>query len=250
MKILFLLSILGISVNIAAADTPEKIMLYSYHNHPPFVTDKNAGLTYDLADKLNTLSAGRYYFEVKIVPRSRLNHFISNWISGECPASQCDNNWLVPWVNPKWGFSKTDASNYLWHPLFTDSNVVVSNTSSDFEYKGPESLKGKVLAGMRGHRYVGIDELVDSGEIIRIDGNRERDNLLKVLKNRVTATLLPQSTMQYLLKNDSVIHKQNNQLKISKQEHQQYKRFIMLPSGREKILTLVQKIPLTKFLTQ
>ena len=243
MQNLFLLSLFSISLNTAAAGTPEKIMLYSYHNHPPFVTAKNQGLTYDLAEQLNTLAAGRYNFEVKIVPRSRLNYFISGWINGKCPNIECDNNWLVPWVNPKWGFSTTNANNYLWHPLFIDSNVIVSNTSNHFEYTGPESLKGGVLAGMRGHSYVGIDELVNSGEVTRIDGNRERDNLLKVLKNRVTATLLPRSTMQYFLKEDSEIKKQKNQLKVSKKVHQQYQRFIMLPSGREKVLSLLQSVP-------
>ena len=245
MKNIFLGLLISFSCqfNVFAQSTTENIILYSYHNHPPFVTAKGSGLTYDLADKLNILAEGKYHFQVKIVPRSRLNYFINDWINGKCPNSQCDNNWMVSWVNPKWGFIRGERDNYLWYPLFKDSNVIVSSSDSDFDYTGPDSLKGLVLAGMRGHRYVGIDDLVASGDITRIDGNRERDNLLKVLKKRVTATLLPDSTMKYLLNNDPHISEQASQFKVSATKHQLYTRYMMLPEGRSDILKLLKSVP-------
>ena len=250
MKNIMLGLLIGFSVftNAFAASVAEKITLYSYHNHPPFVTAKGQGLTYDLAEKLNTLAAGKYDFQVKIVPRSRLNLFLKDWINGTCPSIECNKQWLVAWVNPKWGFIRGESNNYLWHSLFTDSNVIVSNTETNFNYEEPASLKGLVLAGMRGHRYVGIDDLVATGDITRIDGNRERDNLLKVLHKRVTATLLPNSTMQYLLSNDPIIKEQAGQFKISATKHQIYKRFIMLPSDREDIFTLLNSVPVSSLI--
>jgi len=223
--------------------TGETILIYSYHNHPPFVTGSYTGLTYDLADALNKQAAGRYNFQVSIVPRSRLNYYLKNWIDGKCPNDVCEQNWIVPWVNPNWGFIRGDRDNYLWHPLFTDSNVIVSLVTDSFIYNNPESLKGRVLAGMRGHRYVGIDELVTSGDITRIDGNRERDNIMKVLVNRVTATLLPNSTMQYLLENDKEIKAKAEQLKLGDEKHQIYVRHLMLPETRTDLMQLIENIP-------
>lgn len=251
MKNIMLGLLIGFSLcaNALAASSAEQVMLYSYHNHPPFVTAKGQGLTYDLADKLNVLAAGKYQFQVKIVPRGRLNLLLKDWISGKCPTTDCSQQWLVPWVNPKWGFIRGESDNYLWHSLFTDSNVIVSNTDTAFTYEEPASLKGLVLAGMRGHRYVGIDELVASGDITRIDGNRERDNLLKVLHKRVTATLLPNSTMQYLLSNDPSIKQQASQFKISATKHQLYQRFIMLPGNREDLLTLLKSADISQLIS-
>ncbi|MFT5708069.1 MAG: polar amino acid transport system substrate-binding protein, partial [Oceanospirillaceae bacterium] len=229
--------------NIAFAKA-EVITLYSYHNHPPFVTGANSGLTFELARQLNEQAAGRYLFQVSIVPRSRLNYYLKGWIKGECPSHECEDNWLVPWVNPKWGFIKGLRDNYLWHELFSDENVIVSHASNPWVYKSPESLKELVFAGMRGHRYVGIDDLVKTGDIIRIDGNRERDNLLKILEKRVDATVLPSSTMRYLFKNDLVISKQSRDLKVADTKHQKYIRYAMLPETRNDLLLLLKDIKL------
>jgi hypothetical protein len=199
--------------NMVAAQQ-EAITIYSYHNHPPFVTGKKSGLTYELAKQLNKQAAGRYLFEVSIIPRSRLNFYLKDWIQGACPNSECKQNWLVPWVNPKWGFIKGLRDNYLWHEQFSDANVIISRAHESWGYISPASLKGLVFAGMRGHHYVGIDDLVKSGDIKRIDGNRERDNLSKLLLQRVDATSLPRSTMAYLLENDPEIKAQAEQFKM------------------------------------
>jgi len=239
----FVCTIITLAFSGLSMATPETILIYSYHNHPPFVTGSYKGLTYELAETLNKQAAGRYNFQVSIVPRSRLNYYLKNWIEGNCPEASCEQNWIVPWVNPKWGFIRGTRDNYLWHPLFTDSNVIVSLVTDSFIYNNPQSLKGRVLAGMRGHRYVGIDELVTSGEVTRIDGNRERDNIMKVLVNRVTATLLPASTMQYLLTNDKEIKAKAEQLKLADEKHQIYVRHLMLPETRTDLMQLIQAIP-------
>lgn len=222
----------------------EIITIYSYHNHPPFVTGINSGLTYDLAKQLNKQAAGRYFFKVSIVPRSRLNHYLKDWIQGTCPNSKCKQNWLVPWVNPKWGFIQGSRDHYLWHKQFSDANVIISRAHESWNYLSPASLKGLVFAGMRGHHYVGIDDLVKTGDIKRIDGNRERDNLFKLLHRRVDATLLPRSTMAYLLVNDPEIKVQAEQFKIGDEKHNAYVRHIMLPETRGDLFSLLKSIPL------
>ena len=243
-SLLLILSVFCLCLSSVVTAKPETVTIYSYHNHPPFVTGPDSGLTYELARQLNEQAAGRYLFQVSIVPRNRLNHFLKGWIQGVCPSSECKQDWLVPWVNPKWGFIKGSRNNYLWHKLFSDANVIVSRASDPLVYLSPASLKGLVFAGMRGHHYVGIDDLVKTGEIKRIDGNRERDNLLKILHKRVDATVLPASTMEYLLANDQGIKMQAEQFKVGDKKHQSYVRQIMLPETRNDLLILLKSIKL------
>lgn len=222
----------------------ETVTVYSYHNHPPFVTGPDSGYTFDLVRQLNRVADGKVRFKVSIVPRSRLNHYLKGWISGKCPDAGCQQNWMVPWVNPKWGFIKGGRDNYLWQQLFTDSNVIVSRRGDGFEYAGPESLKGRILAGMRGHRYTGIDDLVKSGDVKRIDGNHERDNIIKLLHDRADATLLPESTINYYLENDTEIQGQAANLKVADKRHQVYARFVMMPETRKDLLEIVSGLDL------
>lgn len=226
----------------------QNVTIYSYHNHPPFVTGEQQGLTFDLAKKLNAEAQGALNFTVKIVPRSRLNHYIKDWIAGTCPAENCNDRWMVPWVNPKWGFIRGERDNYQWQELFTDSNSIVFRSDSQLSYQTPQSLVGLNFGGIRGHRYVGIDDLVNKGKINRIDGNYERDNLIKLLHKRIDATLLPTSAMKYLLKNDETIADSAESLKIANTKHQIYKRFLMMPENRKDLADLAIRVQLKSWL--
>ncbi len=229
---------------LSAYSVAQTITIYSYHNHPPFVTGQNSGLTFELARQLNEQAGDRYFFKVSIVPHERLNYLLKDWIRGACPNSDCKQNWIVPWVNPKWGFIKGGYDNYLWHEQFKDSNVILSRASERWTYLGPSSIKGLLFAGMRGHHYLEIDDFVASGDIKRIDGNRERDNILKLLYQRVDVTLLPASTVAYLLENDPKIKAQAKQIKINDKKHHKYMRYIMLPESRTSLLAFVKNIKL------
>ncbi|MDX2315182.1 MAG: hypothetical protein QNL90_14035 [Gammaproteobacteria bacterium] len=50
--------------------------MYTYHAHPPFITGKNQGLTYDLADYLTGKSSERFVFVVMPMSRPHLNKAI------------------------------------------------------------------------------------------------------------------------------------------------------------------------------
>ncbi|WP_210398228.1 hypothetical protein [Motiliproteus sediminis] len=220
----------------------ETIQLLSYHDHPPFVTGPGQGLTYDIAEQLNAIAVGEFHFDVTLVPRSRLNLMLKDWIAGKCPNSHCNSSWVVPWVNPKWGFIKGDSDNYLWQPLLEDANLMISNASRPLAYQSPESLRGLTLGGMRGHKYLGIDDLVNAGAITRIDGNHERDNLLKLIHGRIDVTLLPRSTTDYFLTRDQYVSQHANELYVAKLPHQSYTRFAMIPGGRDELQQLLIRV--------
>ena len=121
----------------------EEVNVYTYHNHAPFIVDKNKGMTYDLVDKLNKNSDGQYIFKVKVIPRSRLNYILKPWINKKCETKKCSNNWIVLWVNHKWGFGSDSLENFSWTPLLNDSNAIISSNENKIEYTKPEDLVGK-----------------------------------------------------------------------------------------------------------
>ena len=77
-----LVALLGSSVAQAA----EEITLYTYHNHPPFITQPGVGLSHDLVALLNRKADGAFHFSLKVVPRARLNAMLKQWVNGACLA--------------------------------------------------------------------------------------------------------------------------------------------------------------------
>ena len=228
-----------------AVQASEEITLYTYHNHPPFINQPGEGLSYDLADLLSEQSAGAFQFTVKVVPRSRLNVMLKSWVNGECIGEpRCTRNWVVPWVNQKWGFGKAPEQNFSWTPLLEDSNVIVSRSDAPVEYRQPSDLDGKRFAGIGGHRYVGIDERAEAGKITRINGTKERDNLIILARGRVDATLLPASTYRYYLKQDRQLAALSSRLYRAKQPHQAYTRNLMASGDQQKLNSLLTSLRL------
>ena len=101
---------------------------------------------------------------------------------------------------------------------------------------------GKKLAGISGHKYVGIDDLVKKGQIERINGNNEVENLKVVQANRVDVTLLPKSAFDY--------YKQSNSdfttLYVSKVPHQSYMRNIMTNKKNPDLVNYLNSLKLGK----
>ncbi|MBF8271624.1 MAG: ABC transporter substrate-binding protein [Magnetococcales bacterium] len=213
------------------------IRLLSYHNHPPFVTGPEQGLSFDVARMLTAFAAGTWKFQVRIVPRNRLDLELAPWIQGRCLNSGgdpgCGDDWSLLWVNPAWGFGENAGENFLWLKQFEDSNIILSRTESPVDYQSPESLAGLRLGGIRGHRYLGLDPLVTAGKIQRVDGDHERDNILKLLMKRVDVLLLPTSTVRYFLTQDATIRAAAGQIFVAPTRHQQFWRHFMIPSTRK-----------------
>lgn len=236
-KIIIMLLLLN-SIMLNAKD----ITVYTYHNHAPFIIGKKQGLSYDLVSFLNKNSNNKFNFKLKIIPRSRLNYNLKPWINGKCEDNKnCDNNWILPWVNPKWGFGKNSLTNFSWFKLFEDSNSIIYLKENKINYENPNSLIGKRLAGIAGHKYLGIDELVKQGKITRIDGNNEQANLLKVLKKRVDVTLLPTSTFKYYLNS----YKNLSPLEEATTKHQIYLRQIMTTTKNKELLNYLSSLDFT-----
>ena len=116
------------------------------------------GLYFDFSVYLNS-KTDKYHFETIFVPRKRIETMVaSNKLNG-----------ILLGVNPVWFKDKAETK-YLWTAnIYEDIDEFVSLPESSVEYSGVESFAGKVLGGIRGFYYFGIDEQVKRGEINRYD---------------------------------------------------------------------------------
>ncbi|MDE1464265.1 hypothetical protein [Spartinivicinus poritis] len=225
MMIKYLLSVFIIYSSVIFADK-ELIYLYTYHNHPPFINGENKGLTFELERFLNNYVDSRYQFKLQILPRKRLDKKIEK-----------NGPWVVTWANPIW-FNDKKQLKYRWLSILEDSSSIVSRLEKPVEYRGFQSLQGLTFGGMAGHKYIGIDNLVDQGKITRIDGDHERNNVKVLLKGRVDFTLLPTSTINYLVKEMSLKEK----IYVSPEKHSIYYRMFLISKSRKDIEEYLRRI--------
>lgn len=171
----------------AATAQPQAYSLCTHYAAPPFVTGKGRGLTFDFAALLNRHLGPRYRFSVEPFPRKRL----------EAPRLTPQQRCIVPWVSPVW-FDDEARQRYAWsNPLLRDADLVLSAADRPVDFRGPESLLGKTLGGVLGHRYADVEPLVLQGRVRREDVNDEQANLHKLAMHRVDVAFLPESSHAY-----------------------------------------------------
>jgi len=189
-------SILFLTIIIFACPllSEDIIQVYSYYNVPPFITGDNNGLNYQIIDHLNRNFKGSYSFQLSILPRKRLDNLLASDIDA-----------IVLFVNPLW-MNDIEKTKYLWTPpLFSDRNVVISNSNNPVLYDGsPDSLMFYKLGGIRGRVYSGLTDLITDGIIIREDAGSERQNIQKLLAGRIDFTTMPWSILKYLIERYSL----------------------------------------------
>ena len=70
--------------------------------------------------------------------------------------------------------------------------------TSPFEFTGPESLTGKILAGVAGYYYFGVNEAIDRRLVSRIDTTGERQVLELITLGRADFGIVSKSVFTYL----------------------------------------------------
>ncbi|PKF60988.1 hypothetical protein CW745_11785 [Psychromonas sp. psych-6C06] len=209
-----------------------RINVIEYHNQPPFIINEASkkGLSFDIVNALNAKSE-RFQYQLSVLPKKRAQLTIADWINGNCfKSTTCDENWIMLWTNPKWGWGKNAQENYLWLPLFSDYDAIVSLVDSNINFIDANSLIGSSFGGLAGHRYAGIDELAVSGQILRHDTNDEETLILRVLKKRVDSIAMQKSTLTFYLMGRYA--EDVKKLKISQQHYQYFIASSMFPPNR------------------
>jgi polar amino acid transport system substrate-binding protein len=228
-----LLLFFSLSIKVLAAEKIN-IDVYVYHLKPPFIVSNTnrLGLYFDFSSYLNS-KTNKYHFETVFVPRKRIETMLD---SGKLDG-------ILLGVNPTWFKDKTETK-YLWTTnVYQDQDEVISLRENPVEYTGAESFRGKILGGIRGFYYFGIDEQVKLGEITRIDTIGEYELLQMIMLKRVDAGIVSRSTLEYLMKAKGW----QNKFYLSKKPHDQYERRILIPHSKkdvyDEISPLIKALP-------
>lgn len=196
----------------------ETIRLYDYHQHPPFNTGGEAGLSHELVKYLNEKLGGEPRIELWLVNRARL----------ALEMSDPDFDGLVVWVNPAW-VGDPQRERYLWtFPVMRDTNELISSIDKQITYRGPDSLKGLVFGGVEGYRYQGIDEAAAGGELVRHDAKKVKINLDLLVRGRIDVTLVPGSALAFF----THVPAYEGKLFVSPFPQSSYTRHILVPRSR------------------
>ena len=196
----------------------ETIRLYDYHQHPPFNTGVDAGLSRELVKYLNEKLGGEPRIELWLVNRARL----------ALEMADPDFDGLVVWVNPAW-VGDPHRERYLWtFPVMRDTNELISSIDKPITYRGPDSLKGLVFGGVEGYRYQGIDEAAAGGELVRHDAKKVKINLDLLVRGRIDVTLVPGSALAFF----THVPAYEGKLFVSPFPQSSYTRHILVPRSR------------------
>lgn len=219
MKVILVWLLLLLSVE-SIAKTKPLIPVYSYHLKPPLVIDieKQEGLYFDFVRYLNERSE-KYRFTLVSIPRKRIERMLED--------KTFDG--VLLGVNPTW-FKDKQETQYLWTAkVFTDRDEIVSLRSSPYEFANAESLKGRVVGGVRGFYYFGINEMVAKDLILRVDTTKETDLFNMLLLKRVDVAVISRSTFDYLIK----INQWHDKFHLSKKPHDIFDRRILVPKAEK-----------------
>jgi len=194
--ILFLFStlILFFSLSALAKDLSTPVNIYIGHKKPPYIInyEKKIGLYFDLVKFINkevNKDSTLYPFKIIYIPRKRLNRDLR---SGNLDG-------LVLGANPIWYKDKSKTT-YIWSPgIFKDKDVVISTSNDPFEYTTPQSFKDKVLVGVAGYYYQGVDELVSNRKIVRINVEDESKLVKMLIMSRGDVGIIGLATLKSIL---------------------------------------------------
>ncbi|MEO0915042.1 MAG: hypothetical protein AAFY59_18995 [Pseudomonadota bacterium] len=207
----------------------EEVTVWVYHNFPPFIVNEGTqeGLSFDLARLLTRGSEGRLTFQVQVLPRKRLNQRLAAGRPG-----------IVLWANSAW-FGDRPETRYRWtRRLISDSNVVISPATAPVDYAGPHSLSGMTITGIRGHRYPGIDMLVEAGYITRINFNTEGQLVRFIGSGRGGAAIIARSAAQYFTRTFGL----EDDIHFASQPHSSYERRILVQPQLGNVHTYIERI--------
>ena len=223
------------------------VSLYTYHRQPPFVLEleQRKGLMFEVAELLNRHASAQSSFAVHVLPRARLNKTLAGWIDGNCPgagAQACDDNWMLLWVIPAWGWSEQAPQRFLWVDLFADEDLVISTQRNKVDYRSLDSLIGLRFAALRGHFYpLGVEALMQQGKIIREDGNDVRASLMRIHSRRVQVTFIRRSALNYYLEHDEHIASIAADFYVAPQPFNRFTLQAMIPLSRPDLRDLLEQ---------
>jgi len=205
------------------------IPLYTYHIAPPFIMEgESQGLTYALADYLNDHLADEFLFRVVALPRSRLNQ----------RATEMGEDGLVPWVNPGW-FREDKYPGVHWSiPYQKGSNAMISPSDRPLNFSGLDGLKDMNFVAPSGHVLLGLDKMVESGQLNRHGTPSYLSGMKMIAAARADFMVLPDATARYIAKE----HQLKQSIHFSNPPIHSYRRHIMVLNGNSELKRKIDQV--------
>lgn len=189
----------------AAAAKAETVRVLDYHEHPPFNVLQPlpglTGLTADITARLESAETEGKNFEPVVLSRVRLNRDLAGWIDGRCPAEGaiCEDDWIVLWVTPDWGWGEDAQTRFRWVDLFPDANILLAKPGIALDPARPASFAGLTIAATRGHQLPPpLGRMATEGLLFRQDGEGTHALLKRVLFDRADFTYIQRSTIRFV----------------------------------------------------
>lgn len=218
----------GLLLLCGGAGAAESVFLFSYQQKPPYVVDeaRGEGLYFDLARLLSRRLPG-HEFVVRQIPRNRLDYLLDR---GQLPG-------LVLGVSPQWF---ADAARHRWSlPFIEDANLLVSRQEGPVSRLSLESLEGRRLGLIRGHRYPVLQPLLDSGQVRREDAGSEGANLERLMRGWLDATVVGARTLEFYLARHPGWR---GQLFVAEPPLSRYQRQLLVPQGQAALLPALNEV--------
>lgn len=214
---LFLLA--GLLTALPCTAGGQVVPFVTYYDYPPFHSvEGSSDLTRDLAALLTRESGGRYRFEPMLLPKKRIDNMLQlqNWQG------------IVAWSSPRFFYDEAKVR-YLWtDALLQESALVVSHIDAPVNFKGMESLRGKVLGTILNQHYVEVEDMIANKQLRRSDAPSMESNVRKLLLKRVDVVFISHSALDGLRDR---IPGLDSQLYIAPQPRDQFTRNLMLTRG-------------------
>ncbi|MBZ9613344.1 substrate-binding periplasmic protein [Rheinheimera maricola] len=203
-------------VHTAAAQQRQEVLLLTYHLKAPFIVDLGTqqGLYFELAHYLNQRST-KYWYKTEFVPRKRLDAMLQR------PFPH-----VVVGVQPVWFKQLGDRMRFS-KPILRDSDVFISLKKNAVSDVSPVGLKGKTLLGVQGYRYVGIEQALNNGNLMRVDTLQEEHVLDMLRLGRGDFAIISLSTLNYIF----LQGEDKTQFYIADEPHESINRSLMFSSA-------------------
>lgn len=165
---------------IAAQSAEIDVDAFNTYSVPPFVASAGRGLDVEVVDYLNRKLQGSYRLKLSVLPRERLlkRHLNSpHRFAG-----------LSLFMAPQF-VDDVAQQQFLWSPpLFDDQNMLIFRGAPRSKVQRLEDLKGLRFGGVLGYRYVGFDDMVAAGSLVKENAGSAQASLRQVCLGRVDFT--------------------------------------------------------------
>lgn len=178
----------------------ETVRVYTSANFAPLMLGDGRGIYPDLVAHLNRQKPGGLSFELRYMPRRRLQVKLED--------GTLDG--IVIGMMPEW-LADPQQQKYLWtEPFANDRFALVSLAARPVHPEVAQSLAGRSIGTTAGYVYPGLDDWFVNSRLVRGAGVSDEKNIEKLLLGRVDCVLVAESMARYFIRT----HKLHDKLRV------------------------------------